>query len=90
MAVEEEVVSRGVTATGSETAPLLGPAAPEQGDATPAASVSKTIGSHGTFGRDTADPDSTNGGDVNGVRDDEPKIQVNMARLLPALAIGVS
>ncbi|KAK8027430.1 hypothetical protein PG991_004486 [Apiospora marii] len=90
MAVEEEVVSRGVTDTASETAPLLGPAAPpEQGDATPAACVSKTNGSHGTFSRDTADPAPTNGGDANGIRDDEPKIKVNMAQLLPALAIGL-
>ncbi|KAK8082345.1 major facilitator superfamily transporter [Apiospora saccharicola] len=91
MAVEEQIVSRAAAAAGSETAPLLGPAAPEQGDAAPAACVSKIKinGSHGTFGRDTADLNPTNGDDVNGIRDDEPKIRVNLARLLPALAIGI-
>ncbi|KAK8138357.1 Vacuolar membrane amino acid uptake transporter fnx2 [Apiospora sp. TS-2023a] len=89
MAVEEQVVSRAAAAAGSETAPLLGPAAPEQGDATPAACVSKINDSHGTFDRDTAAPDSINGDDVNDIRDNERKIKGKLAHLLPALAIGI-
>ncbi|KAK6864768.1 major facilitator superfamily transporter [Apiospora arundinis] len=92
-------VFRGVAATtASETAPLLGPTASEPsnaaaGRAAVAAPVPKTSGSHGTFSRDTADPELTNGaGHANGAHsanDDEPKIKVNMVQLLPALAIGI-
>ncbi|KAK7988940.1 hypothetical protein PG989_009255 [Apiospora arundinis] len=92
-------VFRGVAATtASETAPLLGPTASEPsnaaaGRAAVAAPVPKTSGSHGTFSRDTADPELTNGaGHANGAdsaNDDEPKIKVNMVQLLPALAIGI-
>lgn len=38
---------------------------------------------------DAADPEPTLGAAAN-ANDDEPKIKVNMAQLLPALAIGVS
>ncbi|KAK7941025.1 uncharacterized protein PG986_013412 [Apiospora aurea] len=75
----------------SETAPLLGPAASGQGD-TVAPQVSKFngISAHGTFSRDTADPEPTNGnGDIIGANGHEPKTKVNMAQLLPALAVGI-
>ncbi|KAK8056021.1 hypothetical protein PG993_001248 [Apiospora rasikravindrae] len=83
----------GAAGTASETAPLLGPAVSVPGG-TVAPQISNINGTsgHGTFSRDTADPELTNGdGDVNvnGANVNEPKIKVNMAQLLPALAIGI-
>ncbi|KAK8088815.1 major facilitator superfamily transporter [Apiospora hydei] len=92
MAAKEHAPRAGETAgIVSETAPLLGPAASGQGD-TVAPQISKSNGTsaHGTFSRDTMDPEPTSGdGDIIGANGHEPKIKVNMAQLLPALGIGI-
>ncbi|KAK8049824.1 Vacuolar membrane amino acid uptake transporter fnx2 [Apiospora phragmitis] len=90
MAVEEQAPQE-VAGTTSETAPLLGSAASAQGD-TAAPHISKFNGNsgHGTFSRDTADPELSSGnGNTGGAKDNEPKIKVNLAQPLPALAIGI-